>query len=61
MLESSPPEGGDAGAPPDLLPGAGRHDAALRWRGGREESLAWGASSSNIRVDAVPTDAVVWS
>ena len=61
MLESSPPEGGDAGAPPDLLPGPGRHDAALRGRGGREQGLAWGASASNIGVDAVPTDAVVWS
>ena len=61
MLESSPPEGGDAGAPPDLLPGAARHDAALRGRGGREESLARGAAASDIRVDAVHTDTVVWS
>ena len=61
MLESSPPEGGDAGAPPDLLPGAPRHHAALRGRGGREESLPWGPSATNIGVDAVATDAIVWS
>ena len=67
MLESSPPEGGDAGAPPDLLPGAARHEAALRGRGGREEGLARGApgattATSQAGVDAVgAADAVVGS
>ena len=61
MLESSPPEGGDAGAPPDLLPGPARHDAALRGGGGGEESLAWGAPATDIGVDAVHTDTVVRS
>ena len=64
MLESSPPEGGDAGAPPDLLPGAPRHHAALRGRGGREESLArraQRAAASQAGVDAVAADAVVRS
>ena len=67
MLEGSPPERGDAGAPPDLLPGAARHEAALRGRGGREERLARGApgaapAASQAGVDAVAAaDAVVGS
>ena len=61
----SPSEGGDAGAPPDLLAGP-RHEAALRGGGGREERLARGApgatpAASQAGVDAVAADAVVRS
>ena len=49
----SPSEGGDAGAPPDLLAGP-RHEPALRGRGRRVEALAGGA-------DAVTAEAVVGS
>ena len=54
MFEGSPPQRGDAGSPPDLLPGPGRHEGALGRGGGRVEDLALGA-------DAVGGEAVVGS